>query len=575
MADRSTGSILGTAARSADDIAGELRREFDVAMARRFGTHPRQDPVLATLFHALAVQVARVYEEADHVFPEAVFDDLVSGLGMPGRVAQPAQLVAQFTEIHQREPLPAETTLIGYNRMGEAIPFTPDVTIQLAPTELAFAAVCEGGRLHVLPGATLPGDGGPIPPGSAPMGTATAAPTMFLAFRTDAAHLSGLGLYLDLYPPDGAVAEAVRRSPWQLLSDEGRVSEIALLRARMGRGGVQRLGWFHAPAEDDQPSAAGQSHPLAEGAFGPQVWVFPEIPGGLRSRCAVPAALADAVRMLLPEEHAGALDAPLAWVQVPLPAGVRGVFNAVQRIAVNCVPASNVEVFSEQVAFARMGTVVRFVPEGSRERHVVGVRSVIGETGTRYVEESDVRSALPHGRFRARGDHFELRPARNDSGRYDAYAVVRLLYTDGERANGLRDGDLRRIDASLANVTAQVTNLTLSRGGNGPPDYPAAKLRFAELLRTRERVVTAADIEVASRVFEPRIVAVRVDSGTEVRDGVPQRVETVTATVRRQDFADPGAELPRLREQLEEDLQSRAVLGQHIRVTLDDGRMGR
>jgi hypothetical protein len=244
----------------------------------------------------------------------------------------------------------------------------------------------------------------------------------------------------------------------------------------------------------------------------------------------------------------------------------------VQRIAVNCVPASNVEVFSEQVAFARMGTVVRFAPEGSRERHVVGVRSVIGESGARYVEESDVRSSLAHGRYRARGDHFELRPARAQSGRFDAYAMVRLLYTDGERANGLRDGDLRRIDAALANVTAQVSNLTLSRGGSGPPGYPAAKVRFAELLRTRERVVTAADIDIACRVFEPRVLAVRVDSGTEVRDGVPQRVETVSVTVRRADFADPGAELPRLREQLEADLQGRAVLGQHIRVSLEDGR---
>jgi hypothetical protein len=571
MTDRTT--TLGTAARTAADIAGELRREFGTAMADRFGTQPQQDPVLATLFHALAVQVAQVYAEAEYAFPAAVFDDLVSGLGMPPRVAQPAQVVAGFSDIQQREPLPAETTLIGYNRTGEAIPFTPDVTIQLAPTELAFAGVYEGGRLHVLPGATLPGEGAPIPPGNVPLpGSAGAAPTMFLAFRTDAAHLSGLGLFIELFPPDGPVAEALRRSPWQLLSDAGRVSEAAILRTRPGRGGVQRLGWFHAGA--DGP-ARGQDFPLAEGAFGPQVWVFPDIPADRRHRCEVPVALAEAVRLLLPEEHRGALDEPLAWVQIPLPAGVRGVANAIQRVAVNCVTASNVEVFSEQVVFARMGTVVRFEPEGSRERYVLGVRSVIGESGTHYVAESDVDSSLPHARYRFRDGRFEIRPARTESGRFDAYAIVRLLVSDGDRANGLQAGDLRRIDAALANVTAQVSNFTLSRGGSAPPDYGAAKLRFAELLRTRERVVTVADIDIACRVFEPRIHAVRVESGTEVLDGVPQRVETVVAVVRRADFADPGAELPRMRELLEADLQSRAVLGQHIRVQLDDGRGAR
>ncbi|MBB4637819.1 hypothetical protein [Longimicrobium terrae] len=571
MTDRTT--TLGTAARTASDIAGELRREFGTAMADRFGTQPQQDPVLATLFHALAVQIAQVYAEAEYAFPAAVFDDLVSGLGMPPRVAQPAQVVAGFSDIQQREPLTAETTLIGYNRTGEAIPFTPDVAIQLAPTELAFAGVYEGGRLHVLPGATLPGEGAPIPPGHVPVpGFGAAAPTVFLAFRTDAAHLSGLGLFIELFPPDGPVAEALRRSPWQLLGEAGTVSEESILRVSRGRGGVQRLGWFHGQASSGpQPGA----FPLAEGAFGPQVWVFPEIPADRRHRCAIPAALAESVRMLLPEEHREALDAPLAWVQIPMPAGVSGVSNAIQRVAVNCVTASNVEVFSEQVVFGRMGTVVRFEPEGSRERYVLGVRSVIGESGTHYVAESDVDSALPHARYRFRDARFEIRPARTENGRFDAYAVVRLLVSDGDRANGLQAGDLRRIDASLANVTAQVSNLTLSRGGGAPPEYGAAKVRFAELLRTRERVVTVADIDIACRVFEPRIQDVRVESGTEVRDGVPQRVETVAVLVSRADFADPGAELPRMRELLEADLQSRAVLGQNIRVLLDDGRGAR
>jgi hypothetical protein len=557
-------AALGRAVRSASEIAGEMKREFEREMQRN-GTQPLPDPVLATLFHTLAVQVARVYEEAERVFPVTVLDDLVDGLGMPPRLAQPAQTVVRFAGIEQREAVGPDTQLYGFARTGAQVGFAPDDVVELAPTMLAFAGVYEAGRLHALSGALVPG-GAMIPPGSVPL-PLDAAPTLFLAFDADEAHLSGLGVFVDADP---VVAGALERSPWQLLGPGGCVSEEGMLRARPGRAGMRRLGWFR----DGGAPPAGGGDParvlaLPEGLYGGQVWVFPPVPQRMRHRCGVPPGLAGAAPLLLPEEVPDALDRPLAWVQVPLPAGVRGVADRVHRVEANCVTASNVEVWSEQVSFDRLGTVVALRPEGSLERHVMGVLSVTGERGDRYAEESALDSPLGSGRWRYRDGRLELRPAWHPGGRSDAYAMARLLLCDGAKGNGLEIGAVCRIDADLANVTAQVANLTVTRGGSPPPDYRASRLRFAELLRTRERVVTAADVEIAARAFEPRIATVDVESLAMPGAGGVARVERVTARVRPREFADPEAELPRLRALLEDHLKSRVVLGHEVRVLVE------
>jgi hypothetical protein len=294
------------------------------------------------------------------------------------------------------------------------------------------------------------------------------------------------------------------------------------------------------------------------------------VPPARRHRCRVPGALRQAAHLLLPEAAGDdALDRPLAWVQVPLPAGTRGAADALQRVEPHCMTASNVEVWSEQVPFARLGTAVSLRPEGSLGRHVMGVLSVSGERGTAYAEESALEGEPGAGRWRYRDGRLELRPARHASGLADGYAAVRLLLCDGERANGLEVGALCRTDGEMANVTAQVANLTVSRGGAAPPAYPPARLRFAELLRSRERVVTAADVEAVARAFDPRIAAVEVASRAEAGPGGVERVEEVTARVRAADFADPAGELPRLRASLEAHLAARAVLGHTLRVRLD------
>jgi hypothetical protein len=234
---------LGRGPRTAEDIAAELRREFELALHQRYGTEPHPDPVLATLFHTFAVQVSRIYEQAETVFPEAVIDDLISGLGMAPRLATPAQTVVTFGQLDQRERISPETDLIAYSSTGEQIHFAPDESIELALTDLVFAAVYEDRRLRTVAGARVPGADVPTPPASASLDLGRTGPMLFLAFKVDASHLGGLGVFIDAQPRDGEVSKALGRSVWQLLSDDGHVAERAVLRPRTGHGGVRRLEW--------------------------------------------------------------------------------------------------------------------------------------------------------------------------------------------------------------------------------------------------------------------------------------------------------------------------------------------
>jgi hypothetical protein len=563
-----TSSVLGSAARDATDIAAELRREFDVALLERYGTQAQPDPVLSTLFQAFASQIGRLYQEAEYAFPLGVLDDLLAGLGMPPRLAQPAQAVVTFAGITQRERLPLETALIGTTRAGERIDFVPDESIELAPTELRFAAVYESGRITTIAGARAAKGGPPVMPTTAALSLPGAPPALYFAFEPDGAHLGGLGLLVDSLPLGGPVARALGRSPWQLLDDRGLATEIGTLRPRRGRGGVQQLEWIDAAPPVDGPELMASVTDLATGPYGEQIFAFPTVPADRRWRTGIPAAIVPSLPALLVAEQLKALQRPLVWLHVPLAADLAGVASSLQRVAVNAVTVSNIDIVAEQVPFDRMGNVVTLQPEGRRGRFLIGVLGVTGERGTGYAADAALDVSLDAGRWRYRNGRLDLRPAQNATGRFDTYAMVRLLYCDGAVANAIEPGKINQIGSPLANVTAQVSSLVPSLGGTPPPEYAPAKLRFAELVRTRERVVTAADAEIAIRAFEPRIRSVTVAPVTTIAGGRARQGQAITATIRAGDFADAASERPRLEAQLARHLQARAVLGFDVTVTV-------
>jgi hypothetical protein len=574
---RSRTAVLGSSARSAADLAAEMRREFESAIATRFGTQPQPDPVLGALFQAFAVQLERIYQESEFVFPVAVLDDLLNGLALPGRLAQPAQTVVSFTNVDQRERLALDTELIGNAPSGEQIRFTIDESIEISAASLAFAGVYESGKLHSVAGARV--GTAPILPGSTPLAMRNAPPTLLLAFDGDAAHLSGLGLFLDVTSVDSPLVEAVSRSPWQILSADGAVSEQGTLRAKRGRGGVTTLVWNDSSRADDEvivPTGAASEEAadvanafeLSAGSYGKQCVVFPPIPLERRARTSPPARFADALSVLLPEKQQDALDRPLIWVQVPLPAGLTRVADELQRVALHAVTASNIEIYNERIQFDRMGSAVTLRPEGRTDQYLLGLLSVSGEKGDAYVNDSSIAAPAEAGRYRFRSGQLECRPHRQPTGRFDGYAMARFLFCDGARANGIEVGSVKRIASPLSNVTAKVGNLAVSRGGSPPPPYVDARVRFAELLRTRDRVVTIDDVEITARAFEPRIKGVDVSTASELGPHGVRQVDIVDVRVTPADFADPESELPRLGTLLESHLQQRVIMGRGVRVTV-------
>jgi hypothetical protein len=569
--------VLGGSARSAADLAAEMRREFESAVATRFGTQPQPDPVLGALFQAFAVQLERIYQESEYVFPVAVLDDLLNGLALPARLAHPAQTVVSFTNIDQRERLALDTELIGNAPSGEQIRFTIDESIEISSASLAFAGVFENGKLHSVAGARV--GSAPILPGSTPLAMRGAPPTLLFAFDSDAAHLSGLGLFLDVASVESSLIEAVSRSPWQILSATGAVSEVGTLRAKRGRGGVTTLVWNDTPREEDDLLAAtgaasdeaadvASAFELSAGSYGKQCVVFPPVAPERRTRTSPPSRFADVLSVLLPEKSQDALDRPLIWVQVPLPAGLTRVADELQRVALHAVTASNVEIYNERIQFDRMGSAVTLRPEGRSDQYLLGLLSVSGEKGDAYVNDSSIAAPAEAGRFRFRSGQLECRPHRQPTGRFDGYAMARFLFCDGARANGIEVGSLKRIASPISNVTARVANLAVSRGGSAPPPYADARVRFAELLRTRDRVVTIDDVEITARAFEPRIKGVDVSTASELGPHGVRQVDVVDVRVAPGDFADPDSELPRLGSLLQMHLQQRAIMGRGVRVTV-------
>lgn len=575
---RAPGSgVLGGSARSAADLAAEMRREFEAAVASRFGTQPQPDPVLGALFQAFAVQLERIYQESEYVFPVAVLDDLLNGLALPARLAHPAQTVVAFSNIDQRERLALDTELIGNATSGEQLRFTIDESIEISSASLAFAGVYENGKLHSVAGARV--GAAPILPSSTPLAIRNAPPTLLLAFDGDAAHLSGLGLFLDVTSVDSPLIEAVARSPWQILSTEGAVSEQGTLRAKRGRGGVTTLVWNDSPRADvdvellasaasDEAADVASAFELSTGSYGRQCVVFPPVPAERRTRSSPPARFATAIAVLLPEKSQDALDRPLIWVQVPLPAGLTRVADELQRVALHAVTASNIEIYNERIQFDRMGSSVTLRPEGRTDQYLLGLLSVSGEKGDAYVNDSSIAASADAGRYRFRSGQLECRPHRQPTGRFDGYAMARFLFCDGARANGIEVGAVKRIASSLSNVTARVANLAVSRGGSAPPPFADARVRFAELLRTRDRVVTIDDVEITARAFEPRIKGVNVSTASELGPHGVRQVDIVDVRVAPSDFADPESELPRLGSLLQSHLQQRVIMGRGVRVTV-------
>jgi hypothetical protein len=576
MADLGTEATRVLQARSERDaaaVSADLLREFERAFLESFGSRARTDPMIAVLFQAVATQVSRIYDDAEQVFPERVIDDIMDAIGLPAASAVPAQTVVAFSEIETREVLEADVPLIGYSRTGEELCFLPDISITLVPAALRFAAVAEGGQLQTVSGATLDEHGTPLPYQRVSV-PPQRAPMLLLAIEATGGDVSGLGVHFELASVASDLESALVRSAWHVLDAQGHSSEQRTMLPNTGRGGSRALRWSAMPRarvefETAEPQAQEVRLPdLPVGPYGPHVYVLPPFTPEHCSAGRPPALLEPRLHAMIPEEHRGTFSKPLTWIAIPLPAGLTDVAQALRQITLNAVTASNIEVLNETIALDRRGTSMNLRPEGLRGRHLLGVRSVHGERGDRYLPESELGGAPGTGRYRIDRNHLHFRPAVSETGRVDRIAAVRLLVTDGERGNRVDPGRISRLGVRMASKLLRVSNLVPSRGGTNPPDYPRHRLRLAEALRARERAVTASDFEVIAKAFDPRLSEVRVSQVGTLVDRCLQPVQLVECAVSELQLGDAESEAPRLRDLLERHLQARALIGQVVRVKL-------
>src|SRR5262245_65729682 len=90
-----------------------------------------------------------------------------------------------------------------------------------------------------------------------------------------------------------------------------------------------------------------------------------------------------------------------AWIKIGLP-GCQNLNEEVIRIALHCVTASNLEVLNQTLYFKLTGTAVPVSSEGGTKKHLVQPISVIGESGTTYLMESQPSADTSVGRYRFR-----------------------------------------------------------------------------------------------------------------------------------------------------------------------------
>src|SRR5215475_5613983 len=473
------------------EIDRKMREDFARRLKEGYGiSGENTDPILAVLFRTFAVQIEDIYKEAGETIPAAVLDELIAGLGMPQRRSRPAQLVVKFSLPGGQELFETGTELIGETSSGERLVFALDQDIQISTARLVFAGSYQGGQLRLLSGVDLPEEFEKAKPSLEPAPASLGPiPALFLAIDLpEETYLDRHGLYFELAPQSRVLSTALKREFWCVLDNAGAVSSAGLLRPRSGRCGVRDLSWI-----SDRTS--GSAEFLADGFYSARSFIFPTFPTQRRFLSAVPQKMEEAIQRIFGKASDSLFGKKRAWIKIGLP-GCDNLNEQIVRIGLHCVTASNLEILNQTLYFKLTGTSVPVSSEGGTTKHLVEPISVVGESGTTYMMESQPSAEASVGRYRLRNGRIEISPAQPSENAVDQFATVRLLVSDGVRANSVSAGSIKTFVSRASTPGLTVTNLTAAAGGTDGEPSKLARERFAELLLCRERVVSQSDLQV-------------------------------------------------------------------------------
>ena len=546
------------------EIDRKMREDFARRLKEGYGiSGENTDPILAVLFRTFAVQIEDIYKEAGEAIPPAVLDELIAGLGMPERRSRPAQLVVKFSLPSGEQLFESGTELIGETNSGERLVFALDNDVQISTARLVFAGTYQGGQLRLLSGIDLPDEFEKAKPSFEPAPAALGPmPAVFLAIDLpEDGFLDRHGLYFELAPQSRVLAQALKREFWCVLDNAGAVNSKGLLRPRPGRCGIRELCWLSDPLTDS-------SDFLAEGFYGPRSFILPTFPSDRRFSSAIPQQMDEAIHRIFGKATDSLFDKKRAWIKIGLPE-CHNLNEEIVRIALHCVTASNLEILNQTLYFKLTGTSVPVSSEGGTTKHLVLPISVLGESGTTYLMESQPSGETSVGRYRFRNGRIEITPAQSPEGIADQFANVRLLVSDGTRANSVAAGSIKTFISRGAPPGLTVTNLTAAAGGSDGEPSKHARERFAELLLCRERVVTQSDLENVVKAFEPKVSQVRIRPTLERTPKGLRRIHRVTVVVPKDLLLDVDEQSRVLQQELEYHLRDRVLIDLDVRVAVE------
>jgi hypothetical protein len=554
---------------SAVEIDKKLRDDFR-RRVKDFGISAEvTDPVLAVLFRTFAQQLETLYAETDRI-RLALLDELIANLSMEPRMARPAQTVVRFLLDRGQQLIAAGTELVGEAESGERLTFITDATISISGARIAFAAAYQDGALRLVSGIEMPEALQALRPSLDPVRLNLGPnPALYLALENlPPEHLSRHAFFFELGPDAYRVQQALQTETWCLLNNAGELGAAGILRPQGGNGGLRSLQWLvREPLEAKPPETDEEVPLLPNGFYGPRTFLFPPVPSELRFHCKVPRAMDAALAKIFGKDSPKALAEDRVWIRISMPRDVPPIHTSIGSIMLHAITASNVECFNQTIAFSKQGTSIPIVrEEGGAASHMVAPLSIFGEQGTPYLPETEPSTQIGRGRYAVRNGRVELKPALRPDGSPESYANLRLWITSGGLGNKVGPGKVTAFLKKNQISGLRLANPTSAAGGTDREEFSKAHARFADALLSRDRIVTLADLTNAVRAFDGRILSAQVEPAVRRTPHGLQRVERVCVRINQDDFTDPRAELPILKDGLVKHLSDRFPLGTEVAV---------
>jgi hypothetical protein len=382
--------------------------------------------------------------------------------------------------------------------------------------------------------------------------------------------LSQHSFFVELGPDAHRIAQALDAETWCLVGSDGALSSAGILRPTPTNGGVKALRWLVGetsarPTSEEDDEA--QVPDLPPGFYGSRVFIMPPVPVSRRFTCRIPRAMEAPLGKIFGRESAPLFAAPRAWLRISMPRDIPALRSSIVGITLHAMTASNVECLNQTIVFAQHGTSIPVVRDaGGIATHLVAPLSVLGEQGASYLPEVQPSTDRRVGRYAVRNGRLELRPALWPDGRSEAYANLRLWMSNGSLGNRVGPGRLFGFLKQATTTGLRGISLTAATGGLDIEEFSDARLRFAEALLSRDRVVTQNDLVHVARAFDQRIQQADVTTGVARTDEGLQRAVQVRVHVNRDDFVDPATEAPILASDLQRHLTDRFPAGTNLTV---------